>query len=1260
MSEPALDGRDSTVAQLVRWCTANPLVVLVAVGLLALGGVVVAPFPWDLRQIPRLPVPVDAIPDTGDNQQIVFTEWAGRSPQDVEDQITYPLTAALLGVPGVESVRSTSMFGFSSVHVIFADGVDFHWSRSRLLEKLASLAPGTLPEGVRPALGPDATALGQVFWYTLEGWSVAPEGEAPKPVGGFDLAELRTVQDWQVRTALSAVEGVAEVASIGGFVREFQVELDPDALRAHGVSLQGVFEAVMRGNRDVGARTLELNRVEYVVRGLGQATEVEDLESIVVKASDGTPITLGRVARVLSGPALRRGVLDKAGAEAVGGVVVARFGSNPLEVVEAVKQRIDELAPALPERVLDDGTRVQVKIVPFYDRGKLIGETLGTLEDALRAQVLVTAAVVLVMVARLRAGLLLAGLVPLVVLVTFLGMKLAGVDANVVALSGIAIAIGTIVDVGIVMVESIGQHTRPDDTPSRRLEAVRRGAAEVGGAVATAVATTVVGFLPVFAMVGAEGKLFTPLAWTKTLALAASITLGLTVLPTAARFLLGVAVRGVALRALGAAAVALGLAILFGPTVGVFALVAWGLVTVSAGLEERHPRIARLITAAIAALVLGILALSWEPAGPARDAANLGLAAVLLGVPLAFFWALERVYEPVLRWCLGHKVAFLCLPVAVCASGLSVWLGFERVFGWLPASVRSAQPVAAVAAAVPGLEREFMPSLDEGSFLLMPVTMPHASIGEALELLQLQDRRIAALPEVASVVGKIGRVESALDPAPISMVETVIEYHPEYRTDRDGRVLTFEWDSKTLSFRRDERGELIPDPDGRPFRMWRAGIDSPRDIWNAVAAAADVPGMTTASMLQPIETRRIMLQTGLRAPIGLKVFAPDLERLERASTLLEETLREAPGVDPRTVFADRVQGKPYLELDLDRERIARHGLSVEAVQRVIEVAVGGRWATTVIDGRERIAVSVRYPRELRHTPEALERVLVDRPDGAQVPLGQLMDLRYTAGPQSIRSEETELVSYVTFGSESGSGEIELADSVRAFLDGRVASGELRLPEGVRYRLAGDFENQQRAAATLRVVIPVALALIFILLQLQFRRVWVTAIVFGGVAVAWAGGFCLLWLWGREGFLEVQLFGVDLATLFRTGPTALSVAVWVGFLALFGIATDDGVLMATYLEQRFASDRPGDRDGIREAVVGAAMRRVRPCLMTTATTTLALIPVLTSSGRGADVMVPMAIPTVGGMLVVLLTIFLTPTLYCWVRELQARRSIEASR
>jgi Cu(I)/Ag(I) efflux system membrane protein CusA/SilA len=585
--------------------------------------------------------------------------------------------------------------------------------------------------------------------------------------------------------------------------------------------------------------------------------------------------------------------------------------------------------------------------------------------------------------------------------------------------------------------------------------------------------------------------------------------------------------------------------------------------------------------------------------------------------------------------------------------GTTIWLGFDRVLGWLPESVRRSEAMVEIAHAFPGLGSEFMPSLDEGAFLYMPTTMPHASIGEATDILKELDRRIMSVPEVEIAVGKIGRVESPLDPAPISMVETVIQYQSEYRSDERGRRLTFRVDPDTGAFVRDERGELIEDEDGRPYRQWREEITSPQDIWDAIVEAADMPGVTSAPKLQPIETRIVMLQSGFRAPMGVKVFGPDLETIESFGLELERLLKEVPSVQPAAVFADRVVGKPYLEIDIDRERIARYGLQIADVQQVIEVAIGGKPLTMTIEGRERYPVRVRYLRERRDQPDTLGDILVPTPGGAQVPLRELADIEYRRGPQMIKSEDTFLVAYVLFDKRPGFAEVTVVNDARRYIQSRIDSGDLAVPAGVSFEFAGSYKNQVRAAKRLGIVLPVSLAIIFLLIYLQFRKVGVTLMIFSGVFVAWSGGFMMLWLYAQPWFLDVSLLGTNLRTLFQVQPYNLSVAVWVGFLALFGIATDDGVIMATRIEQSMEEEEPNSIDAIRRAVVNGGRLRIRAAVMTSATTILALLPVLTSTGRGSDVMVPMAIPAFGGMVVASLTWFVVPILYCWSREIRLR-------
>ncbi|NGP54202.1 efflux RND transporter permease subunit [Thioalkalivibrio sp. XN8] len=1297
---------------IIRFFLEQKLVVALLVLALVVGGVAVAPFDWKLGALPRAPVPVDAIPDLGENQQIVFTEWPGRSPQDIDDQVTYPLTVALLGVPGVKEVRSSSLFGFSMIFLIFEEGIEFYWSRSRILEKLSSLPAGLLPEGVSPALGPDATALGQVYWYTLEG-----RGRDGQPLGGWDLDELRSVQDWYVRYGLLAAEGISEVASIGGYVREYQVDVDPDALRANGVTLQQVFAAVRQSNLDVGARVVEINSVEYLVRGLGFIESLADLEEAVVRVGpDRVPVRVRDVATVQFGPAQRRGALTIGGAEAVGGVVIVRENYNPLQAIQNVKAQIEELAPGLPAKAVIDWTRTsraeverfareqgldafvgagldqdawqqwlratpaaqwpewvdlsQLEIVSFYDRTGLIYETLGTLNEALVQQVLVTVLVVIVMLLHLRAALVISAALPLAVLFGFIMMKLAGVDANIVALAGIAIAIGTIVDMSVIVTENVLKHLQeaPPDEP--RIEVVFRATSEVASAILAALSTTVISFLPVFTMTGAEGKMFVPLAFTKTFVLLGAMLLTLTVVPAAAHVFIAGRDRPLA--------PALARALLFGLAVAaaVLALAAlwagWMVVTVLAllllaatawrlwgdRLERRAPALAAgraragailrragpYLASVVGALVvwwwLGVI---WEPLGPeAGRLRNLLFVGLVVGGVLGSFWLLLLVYGPVLRWCLAHKLAFSTVPVLVLLLGLTTWLGFDRTFGVVPAAaqavgldprgLRDSRPWQAASHAFPGLGREFMPPLDEGAFLWMPTTMPHASIGEVLEVLKYQDQAILSVPEVELVAGKLGRAETALDPAPISMIESIIHYKPEYALDEEGR----------------------------PYRQWRDHIRSPQDIWDEIVAAAQLPGVTSAPKLQPIETRLVMLQTGMRAPMGLKVRAPDLATMEAVAIELERELREVPAIRAETVSAERVVGKPYLEIDIDRVAIARYGLRVADVQEVVTVAIGGRTVTTTVEGRERYPVRVRYPRELRTEIDELESVLVAAPDGTQVPLRELATVSYTRGPQMIRSENTFLTAYVTFGGQPGVAEVEVVEQAQAHLAAAIEAGRLVVPSGVSWRFAGNYENQLRAMQTLSVVVPGALLVIFLILYFQFRRVATTLVVFSSIALAWAGGFILVWLYGQPWFADFSVLGANLRELFGMGTVNLSVAVWVGFLALFGIAVDNGVVLATYLRQSFEQRRTRSVADLRAATVAAGLRRLRPCLMTTATTVLALLPVLTSTGRGSDIMIPMALPSVGGMMMVLLSLFTVPVLYCLVEELRLKGRLGAYR
>lgn len=1241
----------------IKFLIENKLVAVLLLTLFVGWGIVHAPFKWDVGFLPNNPVAVDAIPDIGENQQIVFTKWDGRSPQDIEDQITYPLTTSLLGIPGVKTIRSSSMFGFSSIYIIFEEDIEFYWSRSRILEKLNSLPAGLLPDGVNPSLGPDATGLGQIFWYTLEGRD--KEGNV---TGGWDLHELRSIQDYYVKYALSSASGVSEVASIGGYVQEYQIDVNPELMRQYNIHLGDVVKAVKQSNQDIGAQTLEINQAEYLVRGLGYVKSIADIENAVVHAENYTSIRIKDVAQVNLGPATRRGLLDKEGAEVVGGVVVARYGANPLEVINNVKEQIAELSSGLPTKELANGQTSQVTIVPFYDRTELIQETLGTLNEALTLEILITVLVIIVMVFNLRASILISGLLPVAVLMVFISMKLFGVDANIVALSGIAIAIGTMVDVGVILSENIIRHLDennelPENEQLPINNVVYNATAEVSGAILTAVLTTIISFIPVFTMVGAEGKLFRPLAFTKTMALTASIIVALFLIPPfSAYFFKKQKLKTLSRYLIHGALIIFGLtAVFFGFWLGLV-LVAFGsmaLLVLRDILTQKQYNLGTILVSAVA--IVFLLAVYWRPLGFDRSVVmNLIFVGIISFGLLGTFWGFRMYYTQILRWALRNKFLFLSIPTIIVVCGILIMRNTGK---------------------------EFMPSLNEGSFLLMPTSLPHAGVEENKRVLRQLDMAVASIPEIETVVGKAGRTESALDPAPLSMYENVIQYHSEYQHNEEGEPQRFKFNedgffelkngkvvanpnmpvsSSAVEKKgtvnnpyRIDRNQLIADEDGEYFRNWRPEIQSPDDIWNEIVRVTKLPGVTSAPKLQPIETRLVMLQTGMRAPMGIKVKGQDLIEIEAFGLQLEGILKTAEGVKQQAVFADRIVGKPYLLIDIDRERLARYGVTIEDVQKILSIAVGGKPLTQTVEGRERYAVRVRYPRELRANPDDLKNIYVPVSKGSPVPLSELVKIRYEQGPQVIKSEDTFLVGYVLFDKLDGFAEVEVVENAQAAIQAKIDSGELTVPKGINYAFTGTYENQIRAEKTLSVVVPLALIIIFLILYFQFRSVATSLMVFTGIAVAFAGGFIMIWLYGQEWFFNFNLFGENWRDLFQMHTINLSVAVWVGFIALFGIATDDGVVMATYLTQTFDRNKPDDLKGVRDSVVEAGEKRIRPCLMTTATTILALLPILTSTGRGSDIMIPMAIPSFGGMLIALITLFVVPVLFGWRKEVQLK-------
>ncbi|GAB4324373.1 MAG: efflux RND transporter permease subunit [Bacteroidales bacterium] len=1304
----------------INFFLSNKLVTLIILAVIIALGIVNSPFNWQTGILPNDPVPVDAIPDIGENQQIVYTEWPGRSPQDIEDQISYPLTTALLGIPGVKDIRSNSIFGLSSIYIIFDEDVEFYWSRTRILEKLNSLPAGTLPEGVTPALGPDATALGQIYWYTLEGRD--PNGN---PAGGWDPHELRTIQDFYVRYALTAAEGVAEVASIGGFVKEYQVDIDPNAMKAYNVNVAQIMVAVKNSNLDIGARTIEFNRAEYLVRALGYLKNLEDLEESVVAVNNNVPVRIKDVAKVNFGPATRRGGLDKGGAEAVGGVVVARYGANPMQTIDNVKEKIKEVSLGLPSKTLPDGTVSKVTIVPFYDRTGLIKETLGTLEEALSLEILISILVVIVLVLNLRASFLISSLLPIGVLMTFIVMRRFGVDANIVALSGIAIAIGVMVDVGVVFTENIIRHLEMAQNLGARgkklLNVIYDATVEVASAVITALTTTVVSFLPVFAMEAAEGKLFRPLAFTKTFAMLSALFIGIVFIPTFAHMVFSIRFDKKKLKLVFNVLLGLAGVVLLILTGNYIALV---LVAVAinnllenkwAFLNEKKSNLINILLTL--SVVVYFLAKVWMPLGAQNSfVANFLFVIVVVGVILGFLMTIVHFYKPILQWCLTHKWQFLSIPIVVVLFGIMVWQGFGKMFGFMPDFVKKTSFWAKAEASFPGVGKEFMPSLDEGSFLLMPTTMPHSGIAENLEVIQLLDKQLNDIPEVESVVGKWGRVNSALDPAPTSMYENIINYKPEFILNEDGHRVRFKVDREgnyfidldklrnkiktygnkveinweqveAIQYNREEqqfrlktgnewkpapqstnrnifqlvstnfKEYLIKDNNGEYFRQWRDEIHSPDDIWNEIIKKATIPGLTSAPKLQPIQTRLVMLQTGMRAPMGIKVFGPDLETIEKVGYQLEHHLKQVEGVEPMSVFADRVVGKPYLEMEINRDQVARYGLSIKNLQTVLSSAIGGMPLTTTVEGRERYPVRLRYAREFRDNPEDIKKILIPTPTGAQVPLGELVTIHYRRGPQLIKSENTFLVGYVIFDKKPEYAEVDVVENAQKYLQKKIDSGEFSLPAGVNYRFTGNYENQIRATKRLMIVVPVSLILIFLILYFQFSSVTVSLMTFSGILVAFSGGFTMIWLYGQSWFLNFDVAGVNIHQLFQMDTINLSVAVWVGFIALFGVATDDGVIVGTYLKQVFERNRPKKVEQVRASVLEAGTQRVRPAMMTAATTIIALIPVLTSTGKGSDIMVPMAIPSFGGMLIQVMTMFVVPVLYCMWQERLVKKELK---
>ena len=1088
---------------------------------------------------------IDAIPDISETQIIVFADWPGRSPQEVEDQVTYPMVVNLQGLAGVKAVRSSSAFGFSMINVIFQDGTDLYFARTRILERM-NLIASLLPKGVTPILGPDASAVGQVFWYTLEG-----EGQ--------DLGTLRAIQDWFVRYQLNAVPGVAEVASIGGFVRQYQIDLDPKKLSAFNVSIRDVVSSVQMSNNNVGGKTIQQGGIEYVVRGMGLIHDVADVEKIVVTARGGTPVYVSNLGTVQLGPEFRRGALEKNGREVVGGVVTMRYGESAPEIIDRVKTKITELSKGLPRGV---------RLVPFYDRSQLIAHAVGTLKRALFEEIALVTLAHVVFLLHFRSILIVTLPLPLAILTSFILMRVFGITSNIMSLGGIAIAIGVLVDAGIVITENVFRHVESDGGKTPLLEIVRTAAKQIGRPIFFSMVIIILAFLPVFSLTGEEGKLFHPLAFAKTFAMVGATLLSVTLVPVLAVLLM----RGRVHR------------------------------------EEDNPvmRVARRL---------------YEPV----LAAALAHKKRTLLIAVAFF-----VVSLVLVAGAGVLLAPVKFPASVLAaagSGAATKISdrIESGAAWLDTHVTA------------GVGKEFMPPLDEGTLMFMPITANAVSLTDAIEIMKKQDAALRTFPEVASVVGKVGRAESPLDPAPINMYETLVELKP--------------------------RGE------------WRKGLTRD-DLMAEMTAKSQMPGVTTIWQ-QPIRNRIDMLATGIPTQVGVKIFGPDLSTLEKKANEIADVVRGVAGA--ADVYPEQILGTPYLEIRVDREAAARYGVNVGDVLDVIETAIGGQNLTATIEGRNRFPVQVRYARELRNDLDSIKRILVPAAAGSamretssqsgsapqsgpgtgmapagsamgrepigpmtHVPLGQVTDIRIQPGPSMVSSENgllRERVFLNVRGRDVGS----FVDEAKKIVEQRV-----RLDPGYFLQWSGQYENQMRARNRLAIVVPLCFAIIFVLLYMTYRSWKEAAHVVLAIPFALTGGNLLLWL----------LHTLAVANGWKT-EFHMSVAVWVGYIALFGTAVQTAVVMVVYLEEalhRKAAEGPLTKERIREAAMEGAVLRLRPKLMTVSTVVMGLLPIMWSTATGSEVMKPIATPVLGGMVSSLLHVLIvTPVIWTMLKEHELDKS-----
>jgi Cu(I)/Ag(I) efflux system membrane protein CusA/SilA len=1081
------------INRLIEWSLRNRFIVAVAT--LFLVG-------WGIRAVFR--TPVDAIPDLSENQVIVFADWPGRSPQEVEDQVTYPLSVNLQGLAGVKTVRANSMFGFSLITVIFEDRIDNYFARSRVLERLNYL--GTqMPAGVTPQLGPDATGLGWVYQYYLE--------VDPKNVTS-DLGQLRAIQDWFVRYQLNSVQGVAEVASVGGFVRQYQIEVSSTRMRAANVSLQDVMRAVSDSNLNVGGKVIEENGIEFVVRGIGLVKNARDLEDVVLTETNGTPVYLRDVATVQIGGDFRRGTLDVNGHEVVGGIVVMRTGENARDVITRVKRKIAQISPSLP---------AGVSIKPFYDRSELIDRTIGTLKHALWEEVILVTLAHIIFLWHFRSILIVTLPLPVSILISFVLMKQFGITSNIMSLSGIAIAIGVLVDAAIVMTENVIRHC--EDAEQRKgsrlnttetWNVVREASQQVGRPIFFAMTIIILAFVPVFALTGQEGKLFHPLAFTKTFAMAGSTLLAVTIVPVLCTLL----VRG------------------------------------PFHSEDRN----------------------W-------------VMRVLL-----------RIYDPVLNWALQHRKTVLSFAATLLVAALVIAIGLPRT------AIQQLEhwKLNAVANVAKGMGSEFMPPLNEGSLLFMPVLLPQTSLTEVKRIMAWQDQIISQTPEVASVAGKLGRSETATDPAPVEMIETTIMLKPEF-------IVT---NRALLGFIRIPR--TIRNPE------WRAGMTMESVRSELAQKLTQVPGYVPG-FLQPIENRILMISTGIRAQVGVKLLGDNLAALQAKAFEVERVVRSVEGASG--VAASRLQGKPYVEIEVDRVAMARFGLRARDVLDVVETGLGGKNLTTTIEGRQRFPIQVRLERSERDDIERLAEVLMATPSGKFVPLGQIAKVRRTTGPSEIASENGRLRVFV----QANVQDRDLGGFMKE-MEKRIRD-EVRLDRGMTIEYSGQYESQLRAQRTLALIVPTVLVVIFLLLFVVYHSLKEAAHVILAVPFALTGGVFLQYILGYN----------------------FSVAVWVGYIALFGTAIQTGVVMVVYLEEMLKKKQVErgaafNRDDLIQAIKDGARLRLRPKVMTVATIVASLLPIMWSARTGSEVMKPLATPVIGGMVSSLIHILIvTPVIFAWLRE-----------